>query len=90
MSKKLFAIFNVNKPPSSSSVVSVCTNVIDDTDPDYTLCSSQGSIATVESIKGPEPETCDPGTLLTGPARLVLEASIKPIFFKCFEFIVYL
>lgn len=65
MSKKLFAIFNVNKPSSSSSVVSVCTNVIDDTDPDDTLSSSQGSIATVESIKVPEPETCDLGTLLT-------------------------
>lgn len=73
MSKKLFAIFNVNKPPSSSSVVSVCTNVIDN--------SSQGSIATVESIKVPEPETCDLGTLLTGPARPVLEAIIKPNFF---------
>jgi len=78
MSKKLFAIFNVNKPPSSSSVVSVCTNVIDNTDPDDTLISSQGSIATVESIK--VPETCDLGTLLTGPARPVLEASIKPNF----------
>lgn len=81
MSKKLFAIFNVNKPPSSSSVISVCTNVIDDTDPDDTLSSSQGSIATVKSIKVTEPETCDLGTLLTGPARPVLEASIKPIFF---------
>jgi len=66
----------VNKPPSSSSVVSVCTNVIDDTNPDDTLISSQGSIATVESI----PDTCDLGTLLTGPARPVLEASIKPNF----------
>ncbi|XP_008178284.1 uncharacterized protein LOC103307776 [Acyrthosiphon pisum] len=50
MSKKLFSIFNVNKQPSSSSVVSVCTNVIDDTYPDDTLSSSQGIIATVESI----------------------------------------
>jgi len=80
MSKKLFAIFNVNKP---SIVDPICTNVIDDTDPDDTL-SSLGNIATVESTKVKcvdlVPETCDLGTLLTGPARPVLEASIKPNF----------
>jgi len=62
-------------------VASVCTNLIDETDPDETLISSQGSIATVESTKVKFvdliPETCDLGTLLIGPARPILEASIK-------------
>ncbi|XP_025196652.1 uncharacterized protein LOC112595601 [Melanaphis sacchari] len=82
MSKKLFAIFNVNKP---SIVAPVCTNVTDDTDPDDSL-SSQGSITTVESTKVKcvdlVSETCDLGTLLTGPSRPVLESYPKTVFGK--------